>query len=466
MKMEDMILVSVDDHVCEPPDMWERHVPAKWKDRAPRLVHKQDGSDVWVFEGAQIPNVGLNAVAGRAPEEYGMEPTALSQLRPGCFDIDARIGDMNANGVLGSLCFPSVPGFVGELFGREAKKGERELAITMLRAYNDWHIDDWCGKYPGRFVPLAIPPIWDVEEMAREVRRVAKKGCHAITFADTPGGLGYPSLHNAHWDPFWKACADEGTVVCIHIGSGTGMNLQDPDAPVEIMISSTPISLFGCATELVFSDIFTKFPTLKIALSEGGIGWIPYFLERIDYVHDHHHHWTLHNFPGGKRPSDVFREHVLGCFIDDAAGVRNRDLIGIDNISWECDYPHSDTTWPHAPERLWKSLAGVSDADIHKITWQNVMKWFQYDPFQHLPKEGCTVGALRAQAKDVDLTMRRGGGGKQPSDYARGYATIGDIMKQIAGAFSTGFDKEGHGAVPDALAQVQQQKGRPANVSK
>ena len=126
-----------------------------------------------------------------------MEPTALSQLRTGCYDIDARIDDMNANGVLGSLCFPSVPGFVGELFGKQAKAGNRELAITMLRAYNDWHIDDWCGKYPGRFIPLAIPPIWDPEEMGREVRRVAKKGCHAITFADTPGGLGYPSLHSA-----------------------------------------------------------------------------------------------------------------------------------------------------------------------------------------------------------------------------------------------------------------------------
>jgi alkylation response protein AidB-like acyl-CoA dehydrogenase len=248
MKMDDMILVSVDDHVCEPPDMWRPTLPAKWKDRAPRLVHKPDGSDVWVFEGQQIPNVGLNAVAGRRPEEYGMEPTALSQLRPGCYDIDARIGDMNANGVLGSLCFPTVPGFVGELFGRKAKAGEPELAITMLRAYNDWHIDDWCGKHPGRFIPLAIPPIWDTAEMAREVRRVAAKGCHAITFADNPKALGYPSLHDAHWDPFWKACSDEGMVVCIHIGSGTRPNMQDVNAPVEVMIAGTPISLFNCAS--------------------------------------------------------------------------------------------------------------------------------------------------------------------------------------------------------------------------
>ncbi len=464
MQMNDMILVSVDDHVCEPPDMWQHHLPAKWKERAPRLVHKEDGSDVWVFEGKQIPNVGLNAVAGRAPEEYGMEPTALSQLRPGCYDIDARIGDMNANGVLGSLCFPSVPGFVGELFGIQAKAGQNELAITMLRAYNDWHIDDWCGKYPGRFIPLAIPPIWDPEEMGREVRRVAKRGCHAMTFADTPGGLGYPSIHSEHWDPFWKACADEGTVVCIHIGSGTGMSLQDPIAPVEIMIATTPASLLNCATELVFSDIFTKFPTLKVALSEGGIGWIPYFLERVDYVHDHHHVWTRHDFPGGKKPSDVFREHVIGCFIDDKIGVLNRDAIGIDNITWECDYPHSDTTWPNAPEILWRSVAGLKDDEIHKISWQNAANHFRYDPFQHIPKEKCTVAALRAQAKGVDLTVLRSPGGKPPSDYAHGYATIGDIMKQIAGAFSTGFDKEGHGAVPDALSSIQKGGGRPSDL--
>jgi hypothetical protein len=136
---------------------------------------------------------------------------------------------------------------------------------------------------------------------------------------------------------------------------------------------------------------------------------------------------------------------VLTCFIDDAAGVRNRDLIGVDNITWECDYPHSDTTWPHAPEVLWRSLEGVPDDEIDKMTWKNVTRHFQYDPFRHIPKEECTVGALRAQAKDVDLTPRAGGGGKKPSDYANGYCTIGDIMKQLSQAISIPFDsaKEG-----------------------
>ncbi len=440
MKMEDMILVSVDDHVCEPPDMWDNHLPAQWKDKAPRLQRKSDGSDVWVFDGNQIPNVGLNAVAGRPPEEYGMEPTALAQLRRGCFNLEARIDDMNVNGVLGSLCFPSVPGFCGELFARQVKeKNDHELARVMLQAYNDWHIDEWCGKYPGRFIPLAIPPMWDPKLMAEEVRRVAKKGCHAITFPDVPSGHGYPSIHNEHWDPFWAACEDEGTVVCIHIGSGTGMNLQDTTAPIEVMIASTPITLYNCAVELVYSPALRKHPGLRVALSEGGTGWIAYCLERMDYVHEHHNPWTLHDFPNGEKPSDIFRRHIITCFIDDATGIATRDRIGIDTMTWECDYPHSDTTWPYSPERLWETVKDLRPDEIDKITHQNAMRHFRYDPFVHIPREQCTVGALRAQATHVDLTPIGGKGGKVPSDYEHGYATIGDIINQMAGAFATPF---------------------------
>ena len=216
------------------------------------------------------------------------------------------------------------------------------------------------------------------------------------------------------------------------------MNLQDHSAPVEIMITSTPITLFGGVTELVYSKFLANYRNLKFALSEGGIGWIPYFLERADYVHRHHHRWTLNEL-GGKLPSEIFREHIVSCFIDDAVGVRNRDLIGLETITWESDYPHSDSTWPKAPEVLWESLAGVPDAEVDAMTHRNAMRHFSYDPFAHVPRERATVGALRAQAKHVDLTPQRGLGGKQPSDYAAGYATIGDVVKQMAGAFAVGF---------------------------
>ena len=436
MQMDEMILVSVDDHVCEPPELFHSFAPAKYKDRAPRMVHKSDGTDVWVYEGQQVPNVGLNAVAGRPPDEYGIEPTALSQLRRGCFDIQSRLDDMNANGVLGSLCFASMTGFTGELFNRA---DDKELGEAMVRAYNDWHIDQWCAHEPGRFIPLGLPMMWSPELTAKEIHRLAAKGCHAITFPDQPSGLGMPSIHSEHWEPIWRACDETGTVVCIHIGSGTGMNLQDPTAAVEIMIAGTPITLFNCANELVFSKFLRRYKNLKIALSEGGIGWIPYFLERIDYVYKHHHAWTHNNF-GDQLPSDIFREHLISCFIDDAAGVRNRDLIGLDTITWECDYPHSDSTWPNSPEALWPSLAGVPDAEIDALTHANTMRHFQYDPFKHIPRESCTVGSLRARAGHVDTAPKSQTGGKKPSDYATGNCTIADIMQQMAGAYAVPFD--------------------------
>jgi len=432
MKPEDFILVSVDDHVVEPAGMFEQHLPPQWKARAPRVVRKKDGSDVWVFEGAQIPNIGLNAVVGRPPEEYGMEPTSFDQLRPGTFDIHARIGDMNVNGVLAQMCFPSFPGFCGTLFARQPDK---ELALVMLRAYNDWHIDEWAGTYPGRFIPLALPPIWDPKLMGDEVRRVAKKGCHAISFSENPEKLGFPSLHNEHWDPFWKACNEEGTVVCIHIGSGAGMAFTSMEAPVDVMITVQPINIVACAADLLWSRVLRTFPNIKFALSEGGIGWIPYFLERADYVYKHHHQWTFQDF-GKKLPSEVFREHIITCFIDDKAGVANRHLVGIDTITWECDYPHSDTTWPRAPELLAEHFSGVPDAEIDQITHGNALRHFRLDAFKHRPKARCRAGALRAESPNVDMRLKSQGG-KPPSEEKGRFVSTKDVTTQLATAFST-----------------------------
>ncbi len=431
MKTSDMILVSVDDHVVEPPGMFDQHLTPEWKAKAPRVVRKKDGSDVWVFDGEQYPNVALNAVVGRPPEEYGMEPTRFDQLRPGTYNVHERVRDMNANGVLASMCFPSFPGLFGD---RLAKRADKQLALTMLRAYNDWHIDEWRGSYPERFIPLALPPSWDPNLMAEEVRRVAKKGCHAVAFTESPESHGWASLHSNYWDPFWKACADEGTVVCIHIGSGSGMKFSAMDAPVDTMITIQPIACVDCAANLLWSRVLKEFPTLRFAMSEGGIGWIPYFLERADYVHAHHHYWTRQDF-GGRQPSDMWRDHIITCFIDDKIGVQNRHAIGVDTITWECDYPHSDTTWPQSPERLAESMVGVPDDEINKISHENAMRFFRHDPYSRRPREKCTVGALRAESPDVDLSVKSQGG-KPPTTETRPVTTA-DILQQLSTVYST-----------------------------
>jgi predicted TIM-barrel fold metal-dependent hydrolase len=401
---DDMILISVDDHTVEPPDMFKNHLAKKYADDAPRLVHNADGSDCWQFRDTVIPNVALNAVAGRPKEEYGLEPQGLDEIRPGCYNVDERIKDMNAGGILASICFPSFPGFAGRLFATE----DPEFSVALVQAYNDWHIDEWCGAYPARFIPMAIPVIWDAEECAKEVRRVAKKGVHALTFTENPAAMGYPSFHNEYWNPLWRALCDTNTVMNVHIGSSGRLAITAPDAPMDVMITLQPMNIVQAAADLLWSRPIKEYPDLKVALSEGGTGWIPYFLERADRTYEMHSTWTHQNFGGGKLPSDVFREHFLTCFISDKVGVALRNMIGIDNICWEADYPHSDSMWPGAPEELWEVLSAnnVPDDEINKMAYQNAMRWYSFDPFSHITEAQASVGALRKAAEGHDVSIR------------------------------------------------------------
>jgi predicted TIM-barrel fold metal-dependent hydrolase len=413
MQLEDMILVSVDDHVVEPPNVFEGRLPAKYADLAPRLITREDGTSAWIYDGAEISNVALNAVAGRPPEEFGMEPTSFAEIRRGTWDIHERVKEMDANGVLGSLCFPSFTGFCGQLFARTKDRG---VALAMVQAYNDWHIDEWCGTYPGRFIPCQIPAIWDPITMAAEVKRCANKGAHAISFSENPSKLGWPSLHSNHWNPFWTACSDHSVVVNMHIGSSSQLVVTAPDAPIDVLMTLTPINIVQAAADLVWSPVLREFPDLKVALSEGGIGWIPYLLERIDHSYKTHSAWTGQDF-GSKLPSEVFNEHIITCFIDDDFGFESRDHLNLDNVTWECDYPHSDTTWPRSPEALWESVKNASDADIDRVSHLNAMRHYNFDAFAVRPPEECTVAALRATAVDHDVSVRKTA--REPIDHEK-----------------------------------------------
>lgn len=404
MNVNDMIFVSVDDHLVEPPDLFEGRLPTKYADAAPRVERTDDGNDVWVFNGARIPNIGLNAVAGRPKEEYGVDPTAFDEMRPGCYDVHERVKDMSAGGVLACMCFPSFPSFSGRLFmGCE----DKELALAVTQAYNDWHLEQWCGSYPDRFIPMALPVLWDPELCAAEIRRVAAKGCHSLTFTENPATLGLPSFHDEHWDPMWRALVEEGTVLNVHLGSSGQLAVTAPDAPIDVMITLQPMNICMAAADLVWSRAFKEFPDLRVALSEGGTGWIPYFLDRLDRTYDMHHAWTGQDF-GDRTPSQVFREHILTCFIADPVGLQLRDEIGVDSICWEQDYPHSDSSWPQAPEELaaMADCYGVPDGDLAKITHENAMRWYRFDPYAHRPRERCTVGALRGEVEGHDVSVR------------------------------------------------------------
>jgi predicted TIM-barrel fold metal-dependent hydrolase len=402
--MNKLVLVSVDDHVVEPPHLFEGRLPRRFADAAPRVERRADGSQAWLFQGEAAKYIGMNAVAGRPSEEFSLDPSNYEEMRPGCYDIHERVRDMNANGVLASICFPTFPQFAGQYFSRQPDK---ELALLTIQAYNDWQIEEWSGTYPGRMIPFGILPLWDPELMGKEVRRLAAKGCHAVAFSEGPYKLGYPTLHSGDWDPFFAACATEGTVICTHLGSSSHPASTTPDAPMHVPMVLAPSHLMYYAADMLFSGVFVKFPTLKLALSEGGIGWIPYFLEHADYTYRTHRAWAGSTL-GDRVPSEVFREHVITCFIDDAVGIKMRDEIGIDTICWECDYPHSDSTWPRSPERVVEYMADLSEDELAKVTHLNAMRHFQFDPFVSIPRDKATVGALREAEGARDLTFSDG----------------------------------------------------------
>jgi predicted TIM-barrel fold metal-dependent hydrolase len=425
--MDDMILVSVDDHVNEPAEMFRNFISPKFKGREPKVVATLHGR-AWEIEGKVAGGLGLNAVVGRPKTEYGHEPMNYDQMRRGCWDIQARIDDMNVNGILGALCFPQFPGFGGQRF---LNLNDKELANATIQAYNDWHFHDWVSAYPDRLIPLALLPLWDMSLLLAELRRVSKLGVHAVTFSDNPAMLGLPSIHDEYWEPFWKACVDLDIVVCCHIGSGAFAPHASDQSPIASWITSMPMSIAASAADWVFASFWKRHPKLKMCLSEGGIGWIPYFLERADFTFQHHEAWTNLDL-GGQKPSELFREHFICCFIEDEFGLNNLEYIGEDIVCWECDYPHSDCTWPNTPEGVWRGLKNLPKSTIDKITHLNAMREFRFDPFAKAKPADCTVGALRERARHVDTSEKGYMGGQDPRfDHTRP-VTSGDIKKILS----------------------------------
>jgi predicted TIM-barrel fold metal-dependent hydrolase len=407
---DELILISVDDHICEPADMFTRQVPARWRDRAPRVRDEPNGSQQWYYGELRGRNLGLNAVAGKPREFFNIDASRYDQMRPGCYDVDERVRDMNAGGQLAGLNFPNWTGFSGQVLNQGP---DRALNLVMIQAYNDWHIDEWCAAHPGRFIPCGILPLFDVQLAAAELRRLASKGCHAVSFSENPEALAMPSIHTRHWDPLYEAACEEGTTLCLHVGSASrsSASMTSSDAPASVAMNLSPIMSTFSMVELIWADLWERFPTLRFSLTEGDIGWIPYFLWRAEHTHKRHGGWTKATFPAGySGPTDVFRKHFLSCFISDRIAVKLLDEFDTSTVCWESDFPHSDSNWPNAPEELTKLFgdAGVEDAVVNQITHENAMKHYKFDPFAVRSKDRCTVGALRAEAGGVDVVTRVG----------------------------------------------------------
>jgi predicted TIM-barrel fold metal-dependent hydrolase len=366
MLPDDAKLISVDDHLIEHPHVWTDRLPKADQDAGPRIVETAEGDQLWSFEGEIRPQVIFGAVAGTDPREWSREPVRYEDMRAGFYEPKARLDDMDLSGTFAQLCFPSFPGFAGTKF-LQAK--DKDLSLRCVVAYNDFILDEWCASAPGRLLPMSLLPLWDIELAVSELDRVAAKGNKAISFVENPAPLGLPSFHTDHWDPLMSRLEETGIPLCLHFGTSGFKHTMTSDAPHPVEVALTGTNSMFTLVDILFSPLLHRHPKLKIVLSEGGIGWIPYILERIDYAWAHHKFHA--NVDQDVVPSDLFRRNVWGCFIDDATGLALRDRIGVDRLLWESDYPHADTSWPNCRDRAGELFAEVPDDETRRIVQDN-----------------------------------------------------------------------------------------------
>ena len=384
-------IISADDHVIEPAHVWQDRMPAKHKELAPKIVIAPQGEmtlndGVWVetpgtgdkmaawwhFENKRYQIKQMVACPGIPPEEVTMEGVTYDDIAPGCYDPIARLADMDINHVEASLCFPNYPRFCGQLF---SEADDLDLGLLCVQAYNDWMIDEWCGSSEGRLIPLCIVPLWDAELAAKEIYRVAEKGCRAVAWSELPAWLGRPGLHGDFWDPFLKACEDTQTVICMHIGSGTKTVQTSPEAPTVVTANLIVCNSAASMIDWIFSGKFEQFPNLKLLYAESQIGWIPYFIERADDT------WRTHQWAQGEKripkpPSHYYKKHVYSCFFKDTVGIDLLDRIGEDNVLFETDYPHQDGTFPNTLAIAEELFGHLEQETIDKIARNNAVKLF------------------------------------------------------------------------------------------
>jgi predicted TIM-barrel fold metal-dependent hydrolase len=387
-------VISVDDHVIEPANVWQDRLPSRYRDVGPRVIQMrghmnyvggvfsyepdEDGpvADWWVYEDKKIPQTRLSAAAGFDRDDVKVTGITYEEMRPGCYDPVARLADMDMNHTEASLAFPSFPRFCGQTF---TEASDKELSDLCVKAYNDWMVEEWCGASNGRLIPLIIIQLWDAELAAAEVRRNAARGVHAVCFSEIPPYLGLPSIHTDYWEPLFRACAETDTVINMHIGSSSKMPSTSADAPPAVGSTLTFGNAMSSMTDWLFSGWLVRFPTLKLAYSEGQIGWIPYILERADKVWEHNRAWGGVADAIPEPPSTYYYRQIFGCFFDDEHGLESLARVGVDNITFETDYPHSDSTWPHTLQVAQKLMGHLDPVSIRKIVRGNAIRMLSLD---------------------------------------------------------------------------------------
>jgi predicted TIM-barrel fold metal-dependent hydrolase len=377
-------VIDVDSHITEPGDVWTSRVPARFRERAPRLIRNPDGRDVWqVGEQRPLVPVGHTAVAGW-PEPFPAAPANMDQVPPAAYDAKARLTYLDEIGVWAQALYPNVGGFGNQGF---LGLGDPELMLACVRAYNDFLID-WIEPDPRRFIPIMATPFWDVEASVREIERCAALGHRGVLFTGEPQHFGLPLLGDRHWDPLYAAARAAGLPISFHIGSADFEADFSPERlrahGIAATVSRATVSLFldngKQLVDLLFSGVLPRFPELRFVSVESGIGFVPFVLEAADYTFGYAA--VRRERPEFEMlPSEYFRRQVFACyFFEELAPQRLVDRIGVDNILFETDYPHPVCLYGNVREKIDAGLSG-QPADVRrKLLWENAARLYRVAP--------------------------------------------------------------------------------------
>jgi predicted TIM-barrel fold metal-dependent hydrolase len=368
------LILSSDSHVFEPPDLWTTRIDAPFRDRAPR-IRRVDGADEIVVEGDQVlSGIGLISNAGarfEAPETISGSGR-FEDVPQGGYDPEQHLKDMALDGVAGEVLYPSQG-----LFYFRVKDGA--LMSAIFRAYNDW-LAEFCRVDPARLKGIAMINLDDVRDGIAELERAARLGLAGAMISEYP--LEDRRYDSPEYEPFWSAAESLSMPLSLHTATRRQGKIRGAGPKTLRDASSRATKVIGPATSLcdmIFSGVFERHPRLVVAVVEFELAWAPHLLDTMDYTYRERHEEALYRFKDGMRPRDFFHRNVVLSFQEDAVGIRLRDVIGVDNMMWGSDYPHSESTFPRSRQILAEILAGVPDDEQAKIVGGTTARVYGFD---------------------------------------------------------------------------------------
>ena len=378
--------VSADSHFESPPDLWTHRVPAKYRDRAPRRIKLSNGMDAIVEEGRPIEYSGTNQFAGKSPEEFSPVGLDFDNAR-GAGSPEERLKEQDADGIDAEVLYATE--------ARNTAIRDRDAFLAIVRAFNEYFIEEFCGAAPDRLIGAAVLPNIGVDEDIAELKRCADMGFKTARLHTYPSGKSNPTPED---DRFWAAALDLDMPLTIHTSFpqrtrgrdvyhlGYPKQPQGEERPPDFLQRIARHGIYHCgaveASQLILDGVFDRFPTLRIYWAENNIGWIPYFYQQMDQAYKVSASWA-ERLLGLKRlsrlPSEYLREHALWGFFDDPIGVELRHHVGVDKIMWSTDFPHIVTHWPRSLEVMEQQFAGVPDDERELMLAGNAVRFFRLD---------------------------------------------------------------------------------------